>query len=120
MLEQKQAWLQNQITEGASCITGGAITHLSSSWSLKDKLSIKLSMLYNESLIYIVSTLCYNELIRAEHNLNKISSDLSSEWILIQEINRFVRDWLNCSTLQKHIEVEIEKCISRAQTIICN
>ncbi len=88
-----QAWCQNPSTEGVSCITDGAITHLSSSWSLKDKLSIKLSKLHNESLIYIGSTLCYNEMIRAEHNLNKISSDLSSEWILIQEINRFVCDW---------------------------
>ncbi len=25
-------------------------------------------MLYNESLTYIVFTLCYNEMIRAEHN----------------------------------------------------
>ncbi len=66
----------------------------------------KLSALHNQSLIYITSTLCYNERIPELAELSKLCI-LSGEWILtntsghcVQEINRYVCDWLHCSTLQ--------------------
>ncbi len=72
-------------------------------------------MLHNKSLIYITSTLCYNEMIPAEHNTWTKPLTMRGEWILtsapligcwVQEINRYACDWLHCSTLQKNVEIE--------------